>query len=469
MEYLGATIITGGGKGLGKAIAFRMCLEGPVLLVGRTESALKETCEIITDSGYEANYLVADVTDPGSGYDAVFEVHCLGWAVRNLVCNAGMGESGPITDISPDGWHRMFNVNVHGTYHFIKACLPEMVKYRKGSISIISSIAAFAGFKNDSGYCATKAALNSIAESVSLEANKHGIPVAAICPGYVEGDMTTSSINNLALYKNITRREAADQIANRNIQKRILQPWEIAEAVAFLATPAAMPYSGIPIILDDETDARALKIVNWISKNAEKAKRLIVPVSGGSDSALALKLCSMAYPNKTIGVYFGEDDKSLQIDYLSFQAPILLEPSPEDPKDAEIDRWARLLKIAKNEGGWLVGSRNRTEETIGTYSMASRNATFLPIAGLWKSEVMELCGLVGVPKEITDSSRRADPNCGRPVEMAEIPLEIIDLYIQNKREGIPQSTQDYLSGIVKANKYKYFLPIKGPDLNEKTL
>jgi NH3-dependent NAD+ synthetase len=104
--------------------------------------------------------------------------------------------------------------------------------------------------------------------------------------------------------------------------------------------------------------------------------------------------------------------------------------------------------------------------------LASRVATFLPLANIWKSDVMALCELAGVPGEITSSSRRADPDCGRPTELAEIPLEKVDTYLKVESGKLPRAAlealtsgqTDYLARVVAQNKFKQLLPAKGPAL-----
>lgn len=456
-----ATVITGGGRGIGASIAMRMAYEGPVLLVGRTETDLRKISNAIRTDGGKADYVVGDVADYFTAERVVQKLQELGWACRNLVCNAGIGMGGPVTTIDTFDWYKAFNVNVHGTYHFIKALLPGMIEREDGSISIISSIAGVNHYKNDSCYSATKAALISMAASISQEVKKHNIPVVAICPGYVNSTMTSRSIQNLMKYKGISQHEAFREIANRNPQKRVLLPSEISEAVLFVSSQAAMPFSGKPMMLTGHTDPRVLKLVNWITREAKDAKRLMVPVSGGTDSTLVLKLCNMAYPDKTYGAYLGHRSELRGADYLESIAPIWYEPAFEPQQDAEIERWFELQKRSKAYGDWIVGSRNRTEDTMGTYSMASRLATFLPIINVWKSEVMDLCEDLGVPMEILDSSRKADPDCGRPQELAEIPLELIDAYLMGHK--LPSQQQmDYLDSIIKYNKFKKDLPKKGP-------
>jgi NH3-dependent NAD+ synthetase len=127
-----------------------------------------------------------------------------------------------------------------------------------------------------------------------------------------------------------------------------------------------------------------------------------------------------------------------------------------------------MLRHARTVRGWLAGSRNRTEEVLGNYSLASRLATYLPIVGLWKSEVMELARAVGVPDEILESSKRADPLCGRPPAIAEIPFTEVDLFLQTKiglrpagdLESLVPAHRDYLSNLYHRYRFKAELPLR---------
>ena len=132
-----------------------------------------------------------------------------------------------------------------------------------------------------------------------------------------------------------------------------------------------------------------------------------------------------------------------------------------------------MLSQSLEVRGWLVGSRNRTEEVLGTYSLASRIATYLPLAHLWKSEVMRLARYVGVPDEILQSSRRADPACGRPQEMADIPFEMVDLFLQvmigeqpvSQLATMPLAQREYIQRVYDRNRFKLSLPLR-PPVNE---
>jgi NH3-dependent NAD+ synthetase len=215
-------------------------------------------------------------------------------------------------------------------------------------------------------------------------------------------------------------------------------------------------------------DQRLDAIIAWIRSTAGDARGLLVPVSGGSDSALCFWLCVQALPGRVLATCVGETLRARS--WFEALGPVEVLSSPVGPGDAEALRWAVLISHGLNRGHWLAGSRNRTEDVFGTYSLASRVATFLPLVGLWKSEVMVLCEQVGVPAEIVRSSRRADPACGRPEELAEIPFHLVDRFLQVKQGERPvedlatlgEARLRYLEGIHRYNQFKKQLPLRGP-------
>ena len=215
-------------------------------------------------------------------------------------------------------------------------------------------------------------------------------------------------------------------------------------------------------------NTHARRLVASISRDAGKAHGLLIPISGGSDSALCFWAAVHALGrDKVVGVYVGYQLGLRCREWFEGFGNVLY--LREDPSwhDKEIMRWAEFQRVAKERDLWLVGSRNRTEEFLGTISIASRVATYLPLVGMWKSDIMALCDKVGVPKEITGSSRRADPDCGRPQEMAEIPLELIDLFLRS-RPGSPEVSENlspeqiaYLTQVKERNDFKRKLPTRG--------
>jgi len=483
MQKNSVTIVTGGGRGIGRAIALRMSALTSVIVVGRTESDLQSVCAEIESSGGQAAYCVGDVSETATAQATIDLAREKGWTIRNLVCNAGIGKGGALHTVAPEVWDEMFAVNVRGTYLFARACLPQMIEQKGGSIAIISSTVGLKGQKYDAAYSATKFALVGLAQSLAAEVKKHNIVVVPLCPGFVETEMTRRTVAGLVKHRGMSEAEAQALLARTNLQGRILLPEELAEAVAFCATTSDAKVSGAAMELTKHSEPRVLQMVNWVHEHAAAAHKLFVPISGGSDSALSFYLCARAYPDKVTGVFVGSPSKLRARAWFESIAPVLYLKPPRKTKSksgfhadhanhAEISRWAAFLELSNAHNAWLVGSRNHTEEFTGLYSLASRVATFLPLANIWKSEVMTLCDLIGVPAEVTASSRRADPDCGRPQTLAEIPLEMIDTYlkVRNGEEAesalavLTAEQVEYLSRTIDQNQFKRFLPTKGPRL-----
>lgn len=210
--------------------------------------------------------------------------------------------------------------------------------------------------------------------------------------------------------------------------------------------------------------------MRWIRATTEEAgRRVVVPVSGGSDSALCYWLCTQTLsPEYVVGVFVGRVLRCR--DWFQSLGTVIQLPEPADAVDAEIARWGLLLREAHHSRAWLTSSRNRTEAVLGTYSLASRISTYLPLVRLWKSEVMELAARVGVPEAILQSSRRADPSCGRPQEMAEIPFAEVDRLLQvqvgersaTELAGLRPEQLSYLDSIYRRNRFKSELPLCPP-------
>src|SRR5690554_2447831 len=205
-------------------------------------------------------------------------------------------------------------------------------------------------------------------------------------------------------------------------------------------------------------------LLKWITSTTPKGAKVLIPISGGSDSAFCYWLYNQALPGQAKGIFIGTDLRASE--WFEQIGQVMYSDAELAAKHPEIERWAHFLNVSIQENRILVGSRNKTEDTLGTFSHASRVAAILPLAGLWKSQVMELCRYVEVPAEIIASSHRADPACGRPQRMADIPFEVVDAFLQAKQgAAIPcPATPDqltYLERVYAANSYKKTLPLKG--------
>lgn len=213
------------------------------------------------------------------------------------------------------------------------------------------------------------------------------------------------------------------------------------------------------------------EIERWIRRKVPVLFGIALPVSGGSDSALCWWLCNRALPGKVLGIFAGKDLR--REDWFRKFGALRLIEAPTFTDSPEIARWSEFLTISIKENLVLFGTRNRTEDVLGTYSLASRLATVLPIAGLWKTDVINFCKSIGVPEEIIASSRRADPICGRPTELADIPIELVDAFLKRKKSGrnkepnakLSKAQKNYLEKIYADNRFKSLLPEKGPVLH----
>ncbi len=249
MNNTNCAIITGGGRGLGRAIAVRIARERPVIIIGRTESALLETKHSIEATGGTAVIVRGDINDPYTITACLGVLKDRDWNPDILVCNAGIGKSGATHEQSPGTWQAIIDTNLSSVHSWTSALLPSMVAAQNGTICLISSVAGLHGIAYDSAYAASKHALVGLGQSMALEYGKHGIAVQILCPGFIEGEMTERSVAALAKRKDISQTAARQIIAKQSPLRSILQPEEVAGIVAFLCTDAGRQLSGNPIVL----------------------------------------------------------------------------------------------------------------------------------------------------------------------------------------------------------------------------
>lgn len=246
MEADSVTIVTGGSRGIGRAIALRMAKETSVLVVGRTEPDLAKVCREIEAAGGAAFAVAGDVTDPETAARA--ERACRDLAVRSLVLNAGIGKSLLAHEFGPL-FQEIMDVNVMGAMRFIEAFMPKLLAQRAGNVVLMSSVSGLVGSRLNAPYCGAKHALVGIAKAMAKDYGADGIVTVAVCPGYVETEMTERSIQKRMALKGMTREEAREAIVHINPQHRIIQPEEIAEAVAFVCSGKCPSLSGSALVL----------------------------------------------------------------------------------------------------------------------------------------------------------------------------------------------------------------------------
>jgi len=183
-------IVTGAGKGLGKAISIALAQEGVnVALIGRTEKDLIDVTEGLKQYNVKTAIAIADVSDIDAVNSAVAKVKAELGAIDILVNNAGVGAFGKFMELEPAQWKQIIEINLLGVYYVTRAVLPEMIERQIGDIINVSSTAGKNGAAVTSAYSASKFGLIGLSESLMQEVRKHNIRVSTMLPSTVATDM----------------------------------------------------------------------------------------------------------------------------------------------------------------------------------------------------------------------------------------------------------------------------------------
>jgi len=226
-------LVTGATSGLGKAIALRLAQDGAeIIVVGRSAARGAETVAEITAAGGTARFIAADLGDPADIQRLAKEAG----DIDVLVNNAGQSLWGPTEDLEVADFDALFASNVRAPFYLVAAFAPAMAANGSGSIVNIGSMAGSIGMAAGAAYGATKAALASLTRAWTAEYSPRGVRVNAVAPGPV--------------YTRREARELFDTLGATTALKRAADPEEIAEVVAFLASPRASYVTGAIIAAD---------------------------------------------------------------------------------------------------------------------------------------------------------------------------------------------------------------------------
>lgn len=246
-------LITGGGRGIGRAIAIAFAQAGAqVAVAARSLDQVESVARELADQ-FSANSLavVCDVSDVQSVEQMFARVtEHFGRTPDIMVNNAGIAESSPLIKTDDELWHRHLAINLSGTFYCTRAALPQMIERGWGRVINIASIAGKTGGPYIAAYSASKHGVLGLTRSVALEVATKGITVNAICPGYVDTEMTTRGIENITKKTRLSADQAMDSIKKMSPQNRIIEPEEVAGLALLLASEEGRGINGQAINVD---------------------------------------------------------------------------------------------------------------------------------------------------------------------------------------------------------------------------
>jgi 3-hydroxybutyrate dehydrogenase len=246
-----SAVITGGGRGIGRAVAERLSDAGAAVVVAaRSAAEVEQAVEELRARGRRAVAVRCDVTDPASVEALATAAAREVGEVDILVNNAGTSSSAPLRRLALEEWNRLLAVNATGTFLCTRAFLPGMMERGWGRIVNVASVAGLKGGAYIAGYCAAKHAVVGLTRSVALEAARSGVTVNAVCPGYVDTPMTRESVSRIVETTGRSEEEARAAILAASPQRRLVTPSEVAHAVLSLCHEEARGVNGSTVVID---------------------------------------------------------------------------------------------------------------------------------------------------------------------------------------------------------------------------
>jgi 3-hydroxybutyrate dehydrogenase len=237
-------LVTGGASGIGRAVATRLAADGAhVLVLDRDEAGAKQVAADV-----HGEPLVADLSD-GASIDALG----LGTDVRAdiLVNNAGVQHVAPVEDFDPERFGFILRLMLEAPFRLARGLLPSMYQNGWGRLVHVSSVHGHRASPYKSAYVSAKHGLEGLSKVIALEAADKGVTSNTVCPGYVRTPLVEGQLTDQARAHGIAEDEVLDSVLlARTPLKRLVEPEEVADAVAFLCSPAATSMTGTSLSLD---------------------------------------------------------------------------------------------------------------------------------------------------------------------------------------------------------------------------
>ena len=244
-------LVTGGSRGIGRSIALAFAAQGSyVVIIGRTQASLERVAEEIRRLGTEALPLICDITQKESVEALKSGITNQLGPVQLLINNAGIAPAASFLEMDDRLWDDVLRTNLTGTYHCCKVFLPEMVKSGWGRIINIASTVAKVAYSHISAYVTSKHAVLGLTRALALEVARSGVTVNAICPGYVDTELTEGNARTMAEKTGKEREKILGFFKNSSPQNRLIDPEEVASLAVMLASNSAKGITGQAINVD---------------------------------------------------------------------------------------------------------------------------------------------------------------------------------------------------------------------------
>lgn len=238
-------LVTGAGRGIGRSVAHRLSEQGlRVALTSRSADELERTAE---ECAGPTLVVPADITDPAAVESVFAEVEAAWGPVEVLVANAGSAVSARVDRTTDEDWQRMLDVNLTAPFRCLRRAIPSMRTASYGRIVVVASVAARVGEPYIAAYTASKHGVLGLVRAAAAELARTGVTVNAVCPGYVDTEMTDQTVSGIVAVSGRSEAEAREILANKQPIGRLISPDEVADAVWYCVANGAVSGQGLVV------------------------------------------------------------------------------------------------------------------------------------------------------------------------------------------------------------------------------